>query len=240
MTMRAWRIEHVDVADSTQDLVIQRAHERDGLVIVTQDQRQGRGRLGRTWTSPAGSGFAMSLLVRPSADRSRWPWLPLLLSRAASTVIRRRGVVAGVKWPNDVVVEDAAGLRKLGGVIATVVNDAVVLGIGVNVSLREDQRPDDRATSLSIERAKDLDVPSLVEQVIQEFDALVSAMDEGVDLRGGYLNDCVTIGQRVHVMLVDGSQITGVASTIDDSGALVVDVQGKPVSVVAGDVTHLR
>jgi BirA family transcriptional regulator, biotin operon repressor / biotin---[acetyl-CoA-carboxylase] ligase len=240
MTMRAWRIEYVDVADSTQDLVIQRAHERDGLVIVTQDQRQGRGRLGRTWTSPAGSGFAMSLLVRPTSDRSRWPWLPLLLSRAASTVIRRRGVAAGVKWPNDVVIEDHAGLRKLGGVIATVVNDAVVLGIGVNVSLREDQRPDERATSMLIEQAKDLDVPSLVEQLIQEFDALVAAMDEGINPRDGYLNDCVTIGQQVHVMLVDGSEITGVASTIDDSGALMVDVDGQRVSVIAGDVTHVR
>jgi BirA family transcriptional regulator, biotin operon repressor / biotin---[acetyl-CoA-carboxylase] ligase len=240
MTVRAWRIEHVDVADSTQDLVIPRASERDGLVIVTQDQRQGRGRLGRTWTSPAGSGVAMSMLVRPSADRSRWPWLPLLLSRAASTVIRKRGVAAGVKWPNDVVIEDSEGLRKLGGVIATVVSDAVVLGIGVNVSLRQDQRPDLRATSLLIEGAKDLDVPSLVEQLVQEFDSLVAAMDEGMDLRDGYLNDCVTIGQQVHVMLVDGSEITGVATTIDDSGALMVDVDGKGVAVVAGDVTHVR
>jgi BirA family transcriptional regulator, biotin operon repressor / biotin---[acetyl-CoA-carboxylase] ligase len=240
MTVRAWRIEHVDVADSTQDLVIRRAHEREGLVIVTQDQRAGRGRLDRTWTSPAGSGVAVSLLVRPTVARVHWPWLPLLLSRAAAAVIRRRGVAAGVKWPNDVVVDDAAGLRKLGGVIATVIDDSVVLGLGVNVSLRDDQRPDERASSLLMEGAKDLDAPSLVEQIIQEFDSLLSAMEEGADLRMSYLSDCVTIGREVRVALVDGSEISGHASTVDESGALVVTSDDRRVAVIAGDVTHVR
>lgn len=255
MTQRPWRVEHVDSTGSTQDLVLARSGEPEGLVVWTQDQRAGRGRHERAWVSPAGAGVAISLLVRPTMPQARWTWLPLLLGRAAARAVRERGVAASVKWPNDIVVEDGEGLRKLGGVIAQVHDGGVVLGVGLNVAMVAAQRPDDRATSLALEGAVDLDAPSLVTEVVREFDALLAACEAGSDQPADYIAECVTIGSDVRVLMNDGTTVIGRAIGVDQDGALVIERSGgdaddtaapteegtgRRVHVTAGDVTHLR
>ena len=134
-----------------------RAGAAEGLVVAAEYQSSGRGRLGRTWTTPARSALLMSALLRPvGVPAVRWPWLGLLAPLAVASAVRRIGEIpAQVKWPNDVLVDD----RKLAGILLervdTADGPAALVGIGLNVTLREDERPHPAATSLLLEVALD-------------------------------------------------------------------------------------
>src|SRR4051794_24530360 len=93
-----------------------RQGEAAGTVLITDYQSAGRGRQGRTWTVPPGSGIAMSILVRPAAvDPNRWTWLSLLAGLAVSDGVRRTAELSAVlKWPNDVLVAE----RKVCGILS--------------------------------------------------------------------------------------------------------------------------
>lgn len=150
-----------------------RAGAEEGLVLVTDDQRAGRGRLGRSWEVPPRTGLAVSVLLtpeapgpggEPAADRTRWAWLPLLAGVAVVDALTRIcGLPARLKWPNDVLVpadglapRDRAAadspLLKVCGILAEVVTSpagpVVVLGAGINVGQQQAELPVDTATSL--------------------------------------------------------------------------------------------
>ena len=215
--------------------MLQQVTRESGFAIYTMDQRSGRGRGARTWTSPAGSGIALSILIKPGPVRE-WSWLPLLLGVAATRVVRKRGLHASMKWPNDIVMTDGS-LRKLGGILATVLADAVVVGIGLNTAMTVEQKPDERATSLAIEGfSGEIDPHLLVRELLNEFGEVLSAEDS----RSEYRLMCSTLGLHVSVSRVDGSTLVGQAVTIADDGGLVVRTTHGDVTVHAGDVHHLR
>lgn len=145
--MLSLRIERYDVVGSTNDVAVAAAGERqpEGLVVVADEQRAGRGRLGRGWESPKGAGLYVSVLLRPPVPPPAWPLLGLLCGVAAVAALRRAGGVEGaLKWPNDVLVDG----RKIAGILAEVTGDAVVVGMGLNVLQTRDQLPRPDATSI--------------------------------------------------------------------------------------------
>jgi BirA family biotin operon repressor/biotin-[acetyl-CoA-carboxylase] ligase len=111
----------------------------EGVVLAAEEQSAGRGRMGRTWVSPPRAALTFSLLVRPAAvPPARRGWLPLLTGVAvASAVTTVTGVQARLKWPNDVL----AGPAKLGGILAEATGDAIVVGVGLNVSAEPGELP---------------------------------------------------------------------------------------------------
>lgn len=230
---------NADVADAV------RAGAAEGLVLVANHQRAGRGRLGRTWETPAGSGLAVSVLLRPDAvAAARWPWLPLLTGVALAEGLRRSaGVAAELKWPNDVLV---AG-RKLAGVLVERVDGpggpAAVVGFGVNVGLAVADLPAPQATSLAILEAPTLDRGELLTAVLIELGerylAWRAAGAATEPLRETYVGRCATLGQPVSVQLPDGSTLRGQATGIDGSGRLLVSTRTGVQAVGAGDVLHL-
>ena len=113
-------------------------------MAATDHQTAGRGRLGRTWEAPPGSGLLFSLVLRPSMPTARLPELSPLAGQAVADAI---GLDATVKFPNDVLI----GGKKVCGVLAEARDDRVVLGIGVNVHQRHDELPREDATSLALE-----------------------------------------------------------------------------------------
>jgi BirA family biotin operon repressor/biotin-[acetyl-CoA-carboxylase] ligase len=154
----------------------------EGLVVVAEHQRAGRGRAGRSWSSPPRAGLIVSVLLRPAAATGRWPpappptwgWLPLLAGVAlAESVNRLAGVDASLKWPNDLLVSsersseasDAAGSsdeRKCAGILAEVAGETVVVGIGLNVTFGTEELPPPGpgalpATSLALAGARTTD-----------------------------------------------------------------------------------
>ena len=155
-----WRqLRRVATTGSTNaDLVaLAAAGEPAGLVLVADEQTAGRGRLGRGWTAPPGSGLTFSVLLRPHRAAAHLGWLPLLTGLAVVEAVRSvTGVPAELKWPNDVVVRGDGGEGKLAGILAERLGGpgagagAVVVGVGLNVSMSTDELPVHTATSLLV------------------------------------------------------------------------------------------
>jgi BirA family biotin operon repressor/biotin-[acetyl-CoA-carboxylase] ligase len=218
-----------------------RAGAAEGLVLVAEEQTAGRGRLGRTWSAPAGAALTFSVLLRPAGvPPTRLGWLPLLTGVAVAAAVRdQAGVPASLKWPNDVLV----GERKLAGILAEAHGDAVVVGVGLNVTLSRAELPVPTATSLLIEDAASTDRAALLAAILTELAQRYRTWRAGPDapeLRADYLRWSATVGREVRVELPGGAQLSGTAEDVDEVGRLVVRAPGHLVRVGAGDVVHVR
>ena len=247
-----WReIEVVEGTGSTNADLLARAlaGEPEGTVLAAEEQRAGRGRMGRAWTSPPRAALTFSLLLKPAVPPARRGWLPLLTGVAvAAAVTRATGVETGLKWPNDLLAADA----KLAGILAEAAGDAVVVGIGLNVSTEPAEFPAPRpgalpATSLRAAGATALDREELLLATLEGFERWYRAWQQaGGDpdrsgLRPGYTRLSATIGRSVRAELPGGQVLSGPAVGVDSDGRLLVRVYpGSEVAVAAGDVVHLR
>lgn len=236
----------------------------EGTVLVAERQDAGRGRLGRTWSCPPRAGLHVSVLLRPGRGSTvlpalppaRYGWLPLLAGVALAGMVRRIGeVAAGLKWPNDLLVAPAGGTPadKCAGILAEGVPDpdadgpAVIVGIGLNVTLRADELPRADATSLRLAGAACTDRDTLLRALLRDLvagyrDLRAAGGDPAVSgLLDRYRADCRTLGRQVRVELPNDTVLAGVASDVDSDGRLVVTAPGgAPMPVAAGDVVHVR
>jgi BirA family biotin operon repressor/biotin-[acetyl-CoA-carboxylase] ligase len=171
-----------------------------------------------------------------------WGWIPLAAGVAVVDALSATtGVRAGLKWPNDVLVGDG----KLAGILAEVATPTpvIVVGIGLNVTLRPDEIVAPGATSLST-LGLDADRNTLVRNLLRELAARLRRWRDagGADaaLMADYRASSVTIGTRVRALMPGDRDIVGDAVAVDEQGRLCIDVGDAIVSVSAGDITHLR
>ena len=224
----------------------------DRTVLVAEHQTAGRGRAARGWVAPARSGLTLSVLLRPTeVPQPRWSWLPLLVAVALGRTVSMLGELpAALKWPNDLLL--GSQRRKAGGILAEVVppssnsSPAVVVGIGLNVTLRPDELPVPDATSLAIEQAACTDRDPLLRALLRALDTELRqwCQYEGdpvaSGLREAYQQRCATLGEQVGVELPGQPAFTGTAVEIDAEGRLVVLSGGQRRALSVGDVTHIR
>lgn len=215
----------------------------EGTVLVAEAQEAGRGRLGRVWSAPPRSGLTFSVLLRPDVPIAAQGWLSLLYGVAAASAVRRLADVdVRLKWPNDLLI----GEHKLAGVLAERVDDAIVIGMGMNVTLRTEELPVETATSLGIEEAACVDRDPLLRAVLRELESHyrdwteAKGDAEASGLRSAYLVASATIGQRVRVELPGERTVTGQATGVDRFGHLQVEADGERHTLSAGDVVHVR
>ena len=210
--------------------------------LLTLDQTAGRGRLDRSWVAPPGSALALSVLVRDALAHPLAGWLPLLaglcLAESLDGIARGR---VGVKWPNDLLLDDA----KVCGILVEVApggRDAVI-GSGLNLFQAAADLPVATATSLALAGvALDEDaVDGLVAAYLTRLRGELQSPGPVARLRDRVAARCTTIGRRVRVAMADGSELAGEATGIDASGRLEVasDARGT-IAVAVGDVTHVR
>jgi BirA family transcriptional regulator, biotin operon repressor / biotin---[acetyl-CoA-carboxylase] ligase len=203
------------------------------LVVVADEQTAGRGRLGRTWEARPGSSLLVSTLLRDSGDPARAVMAAAVALAAAVEDVA--GIEAGLKWPNDLVVDD----RKLAGLLAEAEGDALVVGAGCNVnweSFPEELRA--TATACNLEAGHLVDRDALLDAFLDRFTGALGAGDRVVD---DYRARLATIGRSVRVEHVRDADLVGTAVGITAEGALVVrDDVGTDHTVVAADVHHLR
>lgn len=220
----------------------------EGAVLVAERQSAGRGRLDRQWTAPARSGLFLSLLLRPTVPRERFGWLPILVGVAAAGAISRvGGIEVGLKWPNDLQVTVDGAERKLGGILTELTGEAVVAGLGLNVSLRAEELPVPTAASLALAGAEVTERTTLLRAVLREFAELYTEWQAAAGdphasgLLPAYAARCTTLGRQVLVQLPGDRELRGEAVAIDGDGRLVVRTpDGSRQPVGAGDVVHVR
>ena len=260
------RLQVVDSVDSTNaKLLRDAAVDPDGhphlAVVVTDDQRAGRGRLDRVWAAPAGTALAISVLLRVAAvevaDRG---WIPLVAGSAMRQAIAAQlpGRAVTLKWPNDVLVgeKDGGPARKISGILAEVLPSdpmAVVVGSGVNTTMETVDLPVPTATSFA-DQGVDVDEDRLLADYLEALRDGIAALAVGghAAVADEIAEHCSTLGEEVSVSLpapaseagepggdVD-TTLRGVAVRLDASGGLVVQSAGVERVVNAGDVVHVR
>ena len=244
---------YLPTVSSTNDLArdLARRGEPEGTLVVAEAQTAGRGRLGRSWHSPPGTGLWCSLVLRPGVTGAALASLPIVAGLAAvRAVLSLGGLPLGIKWPNDIVVGD----RKVGGLLAEAGQSDdgrgfVVLGFGLNVAQEaQDFPPELRETAISL---------AMAGRPVARSSALVGWLTALEGLYRRWLDvgfaaiapevsrHLVTLGQRVTVFpaAAGGAPWTGRALALDPSdGALLVEADddaaaSAPRRVVAGDVT---
>ncbi|WP_223776405.1 biotin--[acetyl-CoA-carboxylase] ligase [Streptomyces sp. 135] len=237
------------------DLVARADDLAEGAVLVAEEQSAARGRLDRQWSAPARSGLFFSVLLKPAeVPVERWCWLPLLTGVAVATGLSRvAGVDTALKWPNDLLVTVGDEERKAGGILAERAGSAggsgagVVIGIGLNVTLREDELPVPTAGSLALAGAATTDRDPLLRAVLRSLEQWYGVWrGAGGDpsasrLQEAYAAGCATLGRRVRAELPGDRAIVGEAVAVDGDGRLVLATEeGVQEPVGAGDIIHLR
>jgi BirA family biotin operon repressor/biotin-[acetyl-CoA-carboxylase] ligase len=234
---RTHEVRWFDSLDSTNRYLLDEARRGapEGLVAVADYQTAGRGRRDRGWVAPPGASLLVSVLLRPSRAPERTPLVAMACGVAmAEAVARVGGFTPGLKWPNDLVVND----RKLAGILAEADGEAVVVGAGVNVEWR-DFPPElaETATACNLEAGHAVDRRELLVAFLRELDRRYASLE---DTPTEYRRRLVTLGRRVRVER-PGEDLVGLAVGVGEWGELLVQPDtGGVIDVRVGDVVHLR
>jgi BirA family transcriptional regulator, biotin operon repressor / biotin---[acetyl-CoA-carboxylase] ligase len=237
-----WQALHVTAeTGSTNADLMNRAtagHDVDGLVLLAEHQTAGRGRSGRSWSAAPRSQLTLSVGVAAAdVPTERWGWLPLAAGLAVVDTVKAAGVEAVLKWPNDVLAENG----KLAGILAEAGSQTIVVGIGLNTTLRGEEVGEPGVISLADLGVADPDRTRLAGELLERLGDRIAGWRAGDDaLRADYRASCTTIGSSVRAILPGGREIVGTARSVDDQGRLHIDTDHDVVAVSAGDVVHLR
>ncbi|MDL2317562.1 biotin--[acetyl-CoA-carboxylase] ligase [Eubacteriales bacterium OttesenSCG-928-A19] len=228
-------VRRLDTVDSTNLYARKWAREGapHGAVVIADRQTAGRGRRGRGWLSPSGTGLWLSMVVRPDIPDEAYPLLPLAAALATADACEAVShIPVRIKWPNDLI----AGGRKIVGILAEREGDSAVIGIGINVRHQLSDFPPefrDRAGSLEMASGEPISLPELEHELLYSLEAHLFSPSVFPE----YAARCATVGSEVRVSSLK-EDFTGVAESLDDTGALLVrDEHGILHRVLAGDVS---
>lgn len=241
-----WQVQVYRETASTNELAerLGRDGVREGAVVLSEFQTQGRGRLGRTWLSPGGKGILMSVLLRPKLRPPEATRLTVLGATAVARAIERcASLRPQIKWPNDVMLDG----QKVAGILTEMSAELdqvryLVLGIGLNANQTKDDLPLElrgASTSVRLKSGEKLNRADLAAAVIEELDHdyELAAAGEFEKVSKEWQQKCSTIGQSITVHIGD-TEISGTAEAIDDEGALLVRSATNQVHrVTGGDVS---
>lgn len=214
-----------------------------GTLFLAEQQSSGKGRRGRSWISPPGTGIWMTILLRPQLEPACASMLTLVAALSMSRAIEQEtGLKAQIKWPNDIVVNG----KKVCGILTEMSAEMewihyVVIGLGTNANIEEFPKElQDKATSLRKECGKEIKRVPVVCAFLAYFEKDYEDFMEKQDLSGlleEYNKRLVNCGREVRILDLKEEYI-GIAKGIDRSGALVVvKEKGETVTITSGEVS---
>ena len=220
--------------------------EPHGTTVVANMQSAGRGRRGRLWQSPAGSAIYMTILLKPQFVPDKASMLTLVMALSvADAIVEATGLSAGIKWPNDVVVNK----KKVCGILTEMNAELdyiqyVVIGVGINVNNSSPEEfPEEirqTATSLKIESGMQISRAVLLERVLAHFEKNYDIFTRTLDLSAlmeAYDARLLNLNAEVRVLDPKG-EYTGIARGINPAGELLVEKEnGEVAPVYAGEVS---
>ncbi|MBI2912784.1 MAG: biotin--[acetyl-CoA-carboxylase] ligase [Chloroflexi bacterium] len=235
------RLTCLPSATSTQDEARAQADAGapEGTAVLAEEQTAGRGRLGRSWASPAGTNLYLTIVLRPTVERLRSLSIVAPLA-VAEAVEETTGLSPGIKWPNDVLIRG----RKLAGIL--IENELAgrsvrysLVGIGLNVNLDVARVPEIAgiATSLRRELGREVSRGDVLAALLNRFEALYLQAPEGPAVLDAWRSRLETLGRQVRATF--GRQVEeGLAEDVDAEGSLILRrPDGSRVSIAAGEVT---
>lgn len=214
----------------------------NGTLVVADCQTSGKGRLGRSWNSPHGKAIFMSLLIKEDIDVSKASMITLVAAMAVLEAVKKSGLDAKIKWPNDIVVNG----KKVCGILTEMKTDSsnakyVIVGIGINVN--NDSFSEEiisTATSMKLEAGEDFDRNVIVCDVMKGFEKYFELFTRSGDLlliMSEYNDNLVNVDKEV--MIISGEDsYKAISKGIDRNGGLIVnDSYGKSEVIVSGEVS---
>lgn len=238
-------IHYYENIDSTNIRAAELAREgaAEGELVVAEMQSAGRGRLSRDWHSPLYCGIYASLILRPQVPVAATPGISLLVAVSiAESITRLTGRQAGIKWPNDVLIDG----RKTAGILADLSANArsvqyLIVGFGINVNQIESDFPadiTDKATSVRIAIGKPLDRVRLLQNALHDFESrYLSFVREGLEAQLPAIKALSSILMKPITFEQKGRTMKGVAVDIDRNGLLIVECDGSRISLAAGEIS---
>jgi BirA family biotin operon repressor/biotin-[acetyl-CoA-carboxylase] ligase len=239
------KILYFDTLSSTMDMATQLAIEgaAEGLIVLSEAQTKGRGRLGREWHSPKYKGLYFSLILRPKISLDKAAIITLLAAVSISEGIKEfSDLDVQIKWPNDILTYN----KKLGGILTEIKAEVdeisfMVVGIGINVNT-DKKTLISGATSIKEQTGLEHKRVGLLQSILRKFEINYNTFQE----KGPHATIekwrklSITLGRRVKVHS-HKEHIEGEAVDIDSDGALLIrGDSGLTRKVTAGDVLHCR
>lgn len=238
-------IKYFTSIDSTNKRAKELAlNEKEGTVLISEEQLEGKGRMGRNWISPKGKGIWMSIILKPKVEPMEVAKITLLGAAAVHNALESINVNSKIKWPNDILMED----KKVCGILTEMscelnMINYVVIGIGINVNLNNSQIPEDlkhKATSIKISQGKEIDRKILVSNILNEFEKLyIPFKDKGngreaIDI---CRNNSALIGKEVKVIRGEDIKL-GKFLDINNNGELIVELENGDIEeIFSGEVS---
>ena len=235
-----WRVSVVDVTGSTQLDLEENIRARtalDGDVLIANYQSAGRGRLDREFIAAPSSAILFSFYKKISRPREEWNFIALLAALSISDALKNldHDIPVNIKWPNDILVKD----KKIAGLLCQAESEGVIVGIGLNVSMREDELPVETATSLLLENYTELDRNIIVKRILQIFEEKFSIWESrgSEPFISDYEKACSSLQRQIQIIQPHGDSKIAIATSISSLGELVLE-DGTLVN--SADVVHLR
>lgn len=239
------KVVYYDEIDSTNNRAKDAGEKKGehGTLFVADMQSAGKGRRGRVWVSPPGTSIYMTLLLRPEILPNEAPMLTLVMGLGVAEGIRRvTGTDVGIKWPNDIVVNN----KKICGILTEMAAEMeyvnyVVVGVGINVNQQEfPEEIRNMATSLCVETKKSYKRSEIVAAILEQFEKNYKTFMKTRDLSGlqsAYNDILINQGRQVKVM-EPGNEYEACAEGISKTGELLVTLpDGQKKSIFAGEVS---
>lgn len=230
---------------STNEFAYDRAlhGEKEGTLVIAEQQLKGRGRKTRAWDSPFNKGLWFSLILRPELPASRAGLVPYLAGVSVAEAVEHfAGLPPDVKWPNDLLLHG----RKFCGILSEVefqnnrIN-FIILGIGINVNQKPDEFPVEfraQATSLRIESHSRIDRADFLAEVLSQLEKNYRDMKQSgfQNIIKKWKQSCPQIGKEVAIVQ-DDDQYQGLFEDLDEEGCLLLRTRdGELKKIVAGDI----
>lgn len=219
-------------------------NEKEGTVIIAEEQTKGKGRLGRNWVSPKGKGIWMSIILKPKVDPTKVAKITLIGAAAVNQGLKDMDIKSYIKWPNDIVISG----KKVSGILTEMscelnMINYVIMGIGININLDRndfDEELIDKATSLKCITGNKINRKRLLAYVLNHFEELYMSFIETGDISKAIeisRQNSVLIGKEVRIIRGEVEK-TGTVLNIDRDGQLIIKYgDGKIEEIFSGEVS---
>ncbi|MDD5492732.1 MAG: biotin--[acetyl-CoA-carboxylase] ligase [bacterium] len=245
------KIYYFTSVDSTNNYAkkLAQAGAPEGTLVLAETQTKGKGRLGRSWFSPAGCSIYFSLILRPEVLPAYAQRFTLLAGLATAAAIKKTcGLSVRLKWPNDLVVPGKGSYLKVGGILTEMAAESdrvnyLVTGIGINVNIDKKAFPLElrsRGTSLKAQDPRNIPIVRvrLLQQILTEMEHYYKQFLKGEweNIISEYREFDILTGQTVKIKQGD-EVISGKVVEIDSEGRLVLRSKNQVLKIIAGEVT---
>lgn len=237
------KIIYLDEVDSTNNYARSLSDSLNSDFLVVSDmQTLGKGRLGRVWDSPAGTGIFMSLCIKPDIAIEKASMITLVMAISLCDAIDELySENSNIKWPNDIVMNS----KKISGILTEMSSDIdgikyIISGVGINVNNRKfADNIKEMASSLFLETGILMDRSTLIASIIHHFYNNFNIFLKTEDMTGlkeKYERHLANIGKEVKILDPKG-EYNALALGIDETGALLVNTDGKIKRIISGEVS---